>query len=130
LDLAGVSILVIEHNEDVRALLFLLLAYAGAVATGAAGGREALELLKAEPIQPDLVLCALHLRGMDGYAFLARLRERAAFGRLPVIAMSDERARAGVIKILSAGFSGHVLMPFCESAIREEIQRVLRLSHR
>jgi CheY-like chemotaxis protein len=128
LKLAGVSVLVIEHNEDVRGLLMLLLGYAGALATGTGGGREALVKLEAEPIQPDVILCALHSRGMSGYAFLARLREKASFGQIPVIAMSDERTRAGLLKIHDAGFQGHLRMPFEEKAIHEEIQRVLRRS--
>jgi CheY-like chemotaxis protein len=129
LDLAGVSLLVIEGNPDVRDLLLVLLARAGALASGTGSGREAIERLAAEAIQPDAILCDVHMRGGDGYVFLKRLRQQREFSRIPVIAMSGDRT-GGARSALSAGFDGHVQMPFSESALRDEVRRVLKGTYR
>jgi two-component system, chemotaxis family, CheB/CheR fusion protein len=124
-ELAGVSVLVIESNADVRDLLLVLLACAGAVASGVVSGREALGRLGAEVIAPDVILCELSMRGVDGFAFLEQLKQRPALRQVPVIAMTGEPI-AGKLRALNAGFDGHVPKPFAVSTIHNEIRRILR----
>lgn len=68
------SVLLVDDDEDVRFLTSRMLRHAGLKVSTAAGGEEALEQLRSQPV-PDLVVLDLTMPGMDGLATLERLRE-------------------------------------------------------
>lgn len=53
----------------------------------ASDGREGLE--KAQKFSPDLILTDTVMPGMDGFAFLRRLKENAAMRSIPVIMLTS-----------------------------------------
>ena len=67
-------VLIVDDNEDVRRILTLRLALAGFDVSGAANGREGLDALSGE--RWDLILLDLVMPEVDGFEFLARLRNR------------------------------------------------------
>jgi len=69
----GRMALVIEDNDQAADLVRLLLEAEGFSVRRAASGEEALELVQQQPL--DLITLDIQLPGMDGWAFLARLRE-------------------------------------------------------
>lgn len=110
-DLKGVSVLVVDDDEDAREILATVLVQAGATVAKAADTAEALAHLEHEV--PTILLSDIGMPGQDGYAFIRELRRREPDkgGRVPAVALtayarSDDRFRA-----LASGFQMHIAKP-------------------
>jgi CheY-like chemotaxis protein len=66
------SILILDDRATGRDLLATVLGCGGHTITEAAGGEEALELVRAN--QPELIITDLMMNGMNGYEFVRKLR--------------------------------------------------------
>ena len=81
------SILVIDDEEDVRALIQLGLEMkAGWNVLNASSGDEGIQI--AADRQPDVILLDLMMPGMDGRTTLQRLKSDPAIQKIPVILMT------------------------------------------
>ena len=81
--LDGVSLLLLEDDQDTRELFARSLTKAGAEVRTADTAERALEIL--ESWRPTAVICDLHLPDVDGYGFLQRVRGREQLaGGMPV----------------------------------------------
>jgi CheY-like chemotaxis protein len=76
--LRGIRVLVVDDNPDVRELIAAVLERAQAEVATAASADEALEAVKSR--RPDVLLCDLHMPGIDGFELIHRVRawERTA----------------------------------------------------
>jgi len=79
-------VLVIEDNRDNLELMRYLLGAFGHEALTAEDGNDGLAVARRE--HPDLVLCDIHLPGMDGYAVVADLKRDPAFAQTPAPKMA------------------------------------------
>ncbi len=77
------SILVVEDDVDSREILRVILNKAGCGVLEAGNGIEALASLK--EALPDLILLDLMMPEMDGFEFLAAIREHEAWHDIPVV---------------------------------------------
>jgi two-component system cell cycle response regulator len=100
---------VIEDNGDSLALMsYLLTAFGYEVRTareGAAG------LAEAARERPDLIVCDLHMPGVDGFEVARRLKLSAELRRVPLVAVTALAMVGDRDKVLSAGFDGYVSKP-------------------
>jgi len=109
--LDGITVLVVDDEEDAREAMAVLLGQAGARVISAAGAAEAIDTLDRE--RPDVLLSDIAMPGEDGYALIRRVRSRSgeAGGRIPAAALTayatlDDRAKA-----IRAGFDEHIPKP-------------------
>jgi len=65
-------VLVVDDNPDVRELIAAVLERAQAEVATAASANEALEAVKSK--RPDVLLCDLHMPGIDGFELIHRVR--------------------------------------------------------
>ena len=131
-DLEQPTILVIDDNPDILALLKDLLADSFLVVT-ANNGREGLGL--AEKYVPDLIICDMMMPEMDGLECVRRVKENPITSHIPVImltacAMDEQRVEgygAGADGYLSKPFSSTVLLARCRNLIegRRRIYKTL-----
>jgi len=101
-------ILIVEDNDDLRAVFRQLLEYAGHHVDEAQDGPEGLERMLADC--PEVVIVDVGLPGMNGYEFARRARV-AHGAKLLLIATTGyghERDRA---EALAAGFDVHLIKP-------------------
>jgi CheY-like chemotaxis protein len=101
------TVLVVDDEEDVRAITSWLLQANGYCVRTAANGAEALALLEPEP--PDLILLDMLMPVMDGWQFARELRARAR-SRIPlvVVTAADHPAR----RAAEVDADGFVSKPF------------------
>ena len=110
-ELEGLSIVVVEDQEDSRELLAAILEARGASVESAESGEEALELIPR--VRPDVIVSDIGMPGMDGLTLIREVRRIPASrgGSTPAIALTayvhpDDRKRA-----LAAGFDRHLGKP-------------------
>lgn len=116
----GLSILVVEDNEDSRDMLQMLLEARGHTVAVAADGTGGLAALLAG--DHDVALLDIGLPGVDGYEVARRVREQVPARATRLIAITgygqiEDRARA-----LGAGFDDHLVKPVSV----HDLERVLQ----
>jgi CheY-like chemotaxis protein len=104
-DLSGLHVLVVDDNEDARAILGTYLEHVGASVTIARNGGEALAALN--DIRAHVIISDIAMPAIDGIALIKHVREReAALGlsRTPAIAFSGFADAANEATARDAGF--------------------------
>lgn len=124
--LAGVRVLVLDDEEDMRELIAMVLEKAGARVTRAATADDALRALEAAP--PDLVLSDLAMPGEDGYAFVRRVRAstREEVRAVPMVAMTAYARAEDRHRVLHAGFDRHVPKPIEPAELVSTLEAIVR----
>jgi CheY-like chemotaxis protein len=88
------TILVVDDDADVRGALAAILEMQGYDVVVANNGREALDLLRADP-GVCLILLDLFMPEMDGWTFRSEQMKDQRLLDIPVIVMSADSAAAG-----------------------------------
>lgn len=90
----GRMILLVDDDPAIRGFMSLTLEYEGFTVVTAADGAEALQLVRDKA--PSAILLDLMMPGVNGWDFLQRWREDAAYRPVPVIVItaSGEEIRA------------------------------------
>jgi EAL domain-containing protein (putative c-di-GMP-specific phosphodiesterase class I)/FixJ family two-component response regulator len=108
---ADARVLLVDDDPANRALLRRLLSQQGLRHLyEATDSREA--LARISEADPDLVLLDLHMPGVDGYALLAELRQRAAGSYLPVLVITADTSREAIKRALDLGARDFLTKPF------------------
>jgi CheY-like chemotaxis protein len=120
--LAGVRVLVVDDDADARALLQRVLKEAGAQVACASDASEGLAALSR--IRPDVLLSDIGMSGMDGYAFVRRVRELSPEeGRdIPAAAITAYAREEDRAEAMKAGFQAHLGKP----VMSDEVVAVVR----
>jgi CheY-like chemotaxis protein len=124
-DLTGVRVLVVEDHQDSLDLLQIWLERVGATVQAASSGFQALAHLAHGPA-PDVIICDLHMPGMDGCSLIGQVREKVGLTRVPVIALTGSESEQAMMRTLVAGFEAHLLKPITGDAVARQVYRVLR----
>ncbi|HEV2704825.1 MAG TPA: CHASE domain-containing protein [Pyrinomonadaceae bacterium] len=109
--LGGVSVLVVDDDEDTRVLLKSLLNRRGAHVAAVASAAEALDAL--DRAQFDVLVSDIGMPHADGYELIKRVRGLAAErgGHMPAIALTAYAHAEDRTRALDAGFQLHVAKP-------------------
>jgi signal transduction histidine kinase/DNA-binding response OmpR family regulator len=118
------NILVVDDVADTRRYLMQLLSTSGVKLFAAQNGREALDLVAAEP--PDLIIMDMRMAVMDGYEAIRILKQEQQ-STIPIIAASasvfaDERQ-----EIMATGADAFVRKPVDAQEVFEQVARFLGL---
>lgn len=125
--LAGMSLLLVEDDEDTRELLASALRARHAEVRTAANGTAAIAMT--ESWCPDVLLIDLVLPDLDGRALLASIRGGASPCNAPAIAISGKASANELAASLAAGFSKHLSKPARISDIVSVVRELRGLGH-
>ena len=103
------SVLIVEDNANAAAAFQAVFLVHGHDAAIAHDGTKALEIMRHTP--PDVVLCNVGLRGMDGYSVVHALRSDPTIPYRPVCALSPQADEASRRQAAEAGFDGYIVKP-------------------
>jgi CheY-like chemotaxis protein len=109
--LSGISVLLVDDDEDDLALLLALLTQAGARVTAVSTVEAALR--EFEKDRPDVIVSDLVMKGHDGFTLIRRIRRAPeGGGEIPCIAMSAFVGTARQQKqVLAEGFTEFLAKP-------------------
>lgn len=79
------DVLIVEDNDDLRALYEYALSGEGYAVKTAANGQIALDMLAIMPAMPGLIILDLMMPVMDGWEFLKNRAANETYAQVPVI---------------------------------------------
>ncbi len=118
------TLLIVEDDIDTSEMLRVYFEAQGYRVIPALTGREALEKCKADP--PDLILLDVRLPDIDGFEIGQHLQEDVITSRLPVIFVTERRARDDRIAGLKLGAIDYITKPFDVQELRLRVRNALR----
>ncbi len=120
------KILIIDDEPSIRLLLenFLSKTYDVIVKSD---GMDALEWLEGN--LPDLIICDIQMKNLDGYSFLEKLRHRGYTKHTPVIMLSGVESSKERIKCYQLGAQDFLSKPFNPEELGELIKKNLYPIH-
>lgn len=118
------TLLVVEDNEELRALIVRILQHAYRVLE-AKNGREGLELAISEI--PDVIISDVMMPEMDGIELLNEVKHHRDICHIPVIILSAKASLEDRIKGLEYGADGYITKPFSSSYLLARIKSLLQL---
>ncbi|MEH1909453.1 PAS domain S-box protein [Nostoc sp.] len=109
--LAGVQILLVDDQADVREFFSFALEQYGATVTAVESAAEALETLALS--LPDILLSDIGMPLMDGYMLLGEVRKLPPDqgGQIPAIALTAYAGEINYNQAMAAGFQKHLPKP-------------------
>jgi len=119
--LAGGRALVVEDDEDVRAVVEAALCGVGMEVEAVSDCRSGLASAGAR--RPDVVILDLVLPGEDGLDLLARIREHSD---VPVVVVSGRRSETDRVVALDLGADDYLVKPFSERELVARVRAVVR----
>ena len=116
-------ILIIEDQEDNRAIMRDLLTGAGFELIEAVDGEEGVKLAQSE--RPDLILMDIQLPIIDGYEATRQIRAIVDLKSIPIIAVTSYALSGDEAKTRAAGCNGYVAKPFSPRQLLAKVRELL-----
>ncbi|MBI2235502.1 MAG: response regulator [Magnetospirillum sp.] len=124
-DLSALKVLVVDDQEFVRTIVKKMLSQIGVGAVvDAFDGNSALAVVEKE--QPDLVICDIQMRPMDGFGFVKMLRALPYGRSLPVILLTAHADAATVARAREFDVEAFLAKPVLPPALKDKIIRVMQ----
>jgi two-component system cell cycle response regulator len=102
-------VLVVDDNEESRALMRYLLRCSGHDVLTAGNGADGLAAARRQV--PDAVVVDLQMPVMDGFTLLAEMRKDPALGSIPALGVAAVTTQGQQEQALAAGFGGYLGKP-------------------
>jgi two-component system cell cycle response regulator DivK len=116
-------VLIVEDQEDNRAILRDLLSKSGYDLIEATNGEEGVALAQSQ--RPDLILMDVQLPIIDGYEATRRIKSNAELRSIPVIAVTSYALSGDEAKARAAGCDAYVAKPFSPRQLLAKIREYL-----
>ncbi|HEY9694937.1 MAG TPA: ATP-binding protein [Oculatellaceae cyanobacterium] len=124
--LAGVKILVVDDEPDMRELMLTILESSGAEVRISASAAEA--LAEIDSFNPNMLISDIGMPEMDGYMLMRQVRQRylQAGGNVIAIALTAYAGELDQQQALAAGFQRHIAKPIDPVELVQIISNMLK----
>src|SRR5215469_14151808 len=124
----GLTVLVIDDQENIIEFIKLGLKYEGFRVESAADGLQG--LATAQRVNPDLIILDLMLPGIDGLEVCRRLRDNPTTQDIPILMLTAKDDVRDRITGLDTGADDYLTKPFSFEELLERIRAILRRQSR
>ena len=118
------NVLIVDDSSSIRLITSGLIESAGWKPVVAKDGLDALEILSSLSALPDVILTDLEMPRMDGYEFLAALKEDEKFKQIPVIMITSRTEDEYRDMAFELGVSDFVSKPYSEEGLLKSIKKL------
>jgi PAS domain S-box-containing protein len=119
--LAGLTVLVVDDEQDAREMVAVLLQHRGARVVHSDGADGALDLLARQTV--DLVIADIGMPEVDGYEFMRRLRSRGVAA--PAIALTAFAHHADRQRCFDCGYTAFLTKPIDAAALAGTLRQLV-----
>ena len=125
--LKGVSILIVDDENDARALLMARMENFGATVRVVASATEALDVLTSSAWEPDVLVSDVGMVETDGFSLIRSIRalDLPRARSLPAIAVTVSTNPDDRVKALVAGYQNHIPKPVDATALAAAIVQLV-----
>ncbi len=93
----------------------------------AGNGEDALAVLEYERV--DAILTDINMPQMNGEQLIRKLESDDGMRSIPVLVVSTDATDNRIRQMLSLGAKGYLTKPFVPETLREELERLLEVTH-
>lgn len=122
----GRVILIVEDITSVRTIVKYLLEEKGYRILEAGDGEDALRILSKERV--DLIISDVMMPKMDGFSFLAKVREKEDIKDIPVIMLTALSETKDIVTAKKLGVKDYIVKPFTKQILLGKVQSVFEQS--
>jgi two-component system chemotaxis response regulator CheY len=116
------TILTVDDSRTMRDMLRLALCDAGYQVVEANDGLHGLEVLA--EATPNVIITDINMPKLDGFGFIARVREDKRYAGVPILVLSTENSPEKKARARQAGATGWIVKPFNAEKLIEAVRRV------
>ncbi len=123
-----INIMIVDDSTTIRRVMKNLLARMikdELTLLEAGNGIEAMEVLKKQEGEIDLILLDVNMPEMNGDVFLEQMRSNPAYNNIRVVMVTTEAEKKTVIKIMKLGANGYIVKPFTPDIVKKSLQPIL-----
>lgn len=125
-DLASLKILIVDDQEFVRTIVKKMLGQLGVGAVvEAMDGNTGLEAVRRE--RPDLIVCDIQMRPMDGFGFVKALRATPEVSDIPVIMLTAHTDVGTVARAKELDIGAFLAKPVLPPALKDKILQLVKV---
>ncbi len=122
---ADLKFLIVDDFSTMRRIVRNLLKEAGFPnADEAEDGVAALTKLRASTFH--FVVTDINMPNMNGFELLTQVRADAALKHLPVLMITAEARKEGIVMAAQAGASGYIVKPFTKATLEDKVGKILQ----
>ncbi|MCF8129742.1 MAG: response regulator [Deltaproteobacteria bacterium] len=118
----GMTALVVDDSGVARHIVTEYLRREGLRVIQAKDGREALDILRRQAGEIDMVITDLNMPRMDGCQLARSIRGELNQSDLPVIFLTASADESGLLEVFKAGATDHLVKPFAKEELLARIR--------
>lgn len=116
--------LIVDDSRAMRTILKRTLSTFGIDTVEADNGRTGLEVLRAMPVPPDVVLVDWNMPDVDGLEFVAEVRSQPAWRDIRIMMVTNESEQRHIVRALAAGAHDYLIKPFTRDTIQDRLRQL------
>lgn len=125
-DDAAQSVLIVEDDQIISALLRHMLARRGFDVHLATNGQQAAAMLEEFTAPPRLVMLDVMLPFVDGFELIDLIRNKLRWKDVPVIMLTSKTQERNIVRALDAGATDYVVKPFQPEELMARVRRFVK----
>ncbi len=128
-DLTHLKVLLIDDEWFIRSTIRQMLVHMG-IANVYEAGDPVAAMSEALRIQPNVILCDIHMPIDDGLSFVAKLRKAPvpAVAATPVIMLTSDSNENTVVAAKGLQIEGYLVKPVSTTAVKKALERALKIT--
>lgn len=116
--------LIVDDSRAMRKILARTLSAVGLTTVEADDGRTGLEMLRAMPVPPDVVLVDWNMPEVDGLEFVAAVRAQPAWRTVRIMMVTNESKQTNIVRALAAGAHDYLVKPFTAAVMHDRLSQL------